>query len=728
MEKIKKILTPGKSVDDELLYGAGHSGSSPSSDRSSKGHGSNIASRGNPAGKPREAALNDADSAFPVATRDYASQEGKRRLLASNATSPPQAIPGAAGEDSSESRPDLSTPNSAASIASIKSNVIGKVPTGMALEGEKEQNALPTVPTTDGKFMSEDALADDSLNPTRSSPFVEPSTSMSHQNAIVSNPDSNFNSSQSGVDPPVEPKTDHHARNAAFGGAGMAEMAAYEAFKSENLGKPESIPQADPARTSEHVDIPIGSGSTATHRLYDDWRLKHMPGAYPETPQYESDKTLEVDRAGVGSGAAVVAAQRAFQKNTSAKETPLKQTVGVETEAIPCTSIEPRVDSAAKQAAVRSTAGGMATSQVSTSRIINPKQNDKDSDVAFDDKLKESEAKRDSHVNEFALAGAAAAATTAAGAYEVSKQRDNDMLSKSDTDPFPAFSEDTKDNVHTEAPNDVKVVQTTIVPSDYPKEREFPLAGTPEQNQGVTNFSYTNNTKNITAVSQESSCAVEDPKFSTLIADTGAAGATGSAEYDALNEERRSDALIHPPHPHALDGYDDQRALPVHVKKNNAQETDANYIHHDTVPVGSDAAAVALSTQESHESKLEKEREEHPEQSYDGHESSSKHARKSEEKHRRSTSKSEDKEHKHGLLHRIMHPRESKEGLNGENAEKTSAGKSPVSPERSTFEEPESKYPVGYSPSSTSEHARHGHERNRLHKDPPPGYISKRDA
>jgi len=56
-------------------------------------------------------------------------------------------------EGASTLRPEYPTPASAGSNASIKSNVIGKVPTGSAFA--QEQGTLPQIPASGGKFMEE---------------------------------------------------------------------------------------------------------------------------------------------------------------------------------------------------------------------------------------------------------------------------------------------------------------------------------------------------------------------------------------------------------------------------------------------------------------------------------------------------------------------------------------------------------------------------------------------
>ena len=63
----------------------------------------------------------------------------------------------AAEETGSAIPRDHPTPVSIPSNASIKSNVVGKVPTGSDLT--QEQGDLPRVPATDGKFMNDETLA-----------------------------------------------------------------------------------------------------------------------------------------------------------------------------------------------------------------------------------------------------------------------------------------------------------------------------------------------------------------------------------------------------------------------------------------------------------------------------------------------------------------------------------------------------------------------------------------
>jgi len=59
-------------------------------------------------------------------------------------------------EDDRDLRPEHPTPVSIPSNASIKSNVVGRVPTGSNLV--QKQGDLPKVPATDGKFMNDEAL------------------------------------------------------------------------------------------------------------------------------------------------------------------------------------------------------------------------------------------------------------------------------------------------------------------------------------------------------------------------------------------------------------------------------------------------------------------------------------------------------------------------------------------------------------------------------------------
>merc|ERR1712036_124387 len=117
----------------------------------------------------------------------------------------------------------------------------------------------------------------------------------------------------------------------------------------------------------------------------------------------------------------------------------------------------------------------------------------------------------------------------------------------------------------------------------------------------------------------------------------------------------------------------------------------------------------------------------------------------SEEKHRR---KSDEKEQKPGLIHRILHRQKSKEDLEKENDSRGSGDRSTSSlergsPEQSQYREDQKAGVLGgtpyddqreYSPveqagdsspmdSGSGTPEKHG--RNRLHKDPPPGYVPK---
>merc|ERR1711881_605438 len=89
---------------------------------------------------------------------------------------------------------------------------------------------------------------------------------------------------------------------------------------------------------------------------------------------------------------------------------------------------------------------------------------------------------------------------------------------------------------------------------------------------------------------------------------------------------------------------------------------------------GGAAAGVMAASHGEHEKQLEKRQknEEKARRSEDK-------ARRSEEKHRR---KSDEKEHKHGLIHRILHRQKSKEDLEKENDSRGSGDRSTFSLER----------------------------------------------
>merc|ERR1711881_763439 len=118
---------------------------------------------------------------------------------------------------------------------------------------------------------------------------------------------------------------------------------------------------------------------------------------------------------------------------------------------------------------------------------------------------------------------------------------------------------------------------------------------------------------------------------------------------------------------------DDQRAVPSHEShvtghepvqprdESRSEHRDAGLLGAGVLGGGAAAGVIAAShgEDEKHEKQLEKQQknEEKARRSEDK-------ARRSEEKHRR---KSDEKEHKHGLIHRILHRHKSKEDLEKEN-------------------------------------------------------------
>jgi hypothetical protein len=231
--------SPGKDVDDEVLYGSGH-GSSPTSHRSLKDAGISSpqdASRSSEAErytartneqsseplvraedyasssqqpsvltslthpnnaesstvKPIDshggqhadqlfapehygAGTDQPSSRTPVATQDYASSTLQPPTLTSStafdtadrsatayASSHPDQRADQVWISDRNLRPEYPTPTSARSTASIKSNVIGRAPTGSSFV--QEQGNLPPVPATDGKFINDEALMVDIPTP-----------------------------------------------------------------------------------------------------------------------------------------------------------------------------------------------------------------------------------------------------------------------------------------------------------------------------------------------------------------------------------------------------------------------------------------------------------------------------------------------------------------------------------------------------------------------------------
>jgi hypothetical protein len=267
----------------------------------------------------------------------------------------------------------------------------------------------------------------------------------------------------------------------------------------------------------------------------------------------------------------------------------------------------------------------------------------------------------------------------------------------------------------------------------------------------------------------------EDKPVIKEAAENGAAGAGGVAAYDSLKHDEGTTGTAHPSdlddplasraHPKALEGYDDQRAVPSHDshvtghEPRHPVEAQDDHSKRDAAlvgagAVGGGAAAGALASQHQADDRLEKERartaekkheealksEEKRRKEEEKYRKSEEQHRKSEEKHRRKSD--EDKEHKHGLLHRILH-RKSKDEVGKEDESRQSAEKSRASYEQSAAPvtakkevaqagEPyekqaalpaEDSSPIGSS-SGTPEHAKHS-GRNRLHKDPPPSWYEK---
>jgi hypothetical protein len=528
--------------------------------------------------------------------------------------------------------------------------------------------------------------------------------------------------------------------------------------------------------TSTPSKLPTSSIDQGTGSSRDDYNLRHMPGAYPETPANESDKTL-----GSNSAApAVVAAQAAYKKHTQEPMSKTRDSV-IAAEASPYTStLDPRVESATKQAATRSATGGALsststgptsndptsstpasiapisnapTSTESTStaplNAISPKQT-AEPQGSFGEKIQETQAKEYHHDRDFALAGAAAA-TIGVSAYEVSKGREHGLTS---TAQLPAPTQQPT-AVGTGQPQTMagKAIATAEPVKGSPitadsKDREFPLGTSHEQSQTskTINFSHPTGVQERAPVTHEAR-PIEHRTFPADAAETGAAGAGGAGAYEALKHQEdashvpyhfgHDDPLESSARPRALESYDDQRAAPTHSAHAVGREPQPDHYGDAAITASSTAvsstAAAGLAGEKPLDSKLERERErtaEHKHEEYGKHErqlpkSEEKHT-KSEEKHR----KSEDKEHKHGLLHRILHPHKSKDGLDKEKEDRTSPEPSRYSYEKPSLDSPSyamqgDELPATGTDAETPEHLKQGHDRNRLHKDPPTGYNGK---
>lgn len=172
---------PGKGVDDDTLYGSGQC-SNLVVDRLLKddGHSGGLcSSTTNP---PGPVGSGDQDMSNLVESKDHttAVQQPSRvekdttsvtdghneaskadaNLLAAHEAdklSTGEMGRSSTNEGASTLRPEYPTPASAGSNASIKSNVVGRVPTGSSLV--QEEGDLPRVPATDGKFLNDESLA-----------------------------------------------------------------------------------------------------------------------------------------------------------------------------------------------------------------------------------------------------------------------------------------------------------------------------------------------------------------------------------------------------------------------------------------------------------------------------------------------------------------------------------------------------------------------------------------
>jgi hypothetical protein len=241
--------------------------------------------------------------------------------------------------------------------------------------------------------------------------------------------------------------------------------------------------------------------------------------------------------------------------------------------------------------------------------------------------------------------------------------------------------------------------------------------------------------------------SVEYHDFPKNAAKTGAAGAAGLGAYEAMKQQgghaasipthEIDDPLASSAHPKALESYDDQRAVPTH-EAHIQGHTPESYYGRDAVLVCAGAGAAELASRKPYDSKLEKEREKTAERRHEDFERDEREIRKSEEKHRRSEEKhrnSENKDHKHGLIHRILHPHKSKEGLDKEKEPRSPSEKSRSSYnkssydrsslDRSSYDKQDDDSLVAVVDTATPEHSKHDLGRNKLHKDPPPGYQSK---
>lgn len=179
MEKIKSLLNPGHKADADTLYGSGQ-GQAPVVNSLADQHPHHHGLQSSATSPPKPLEDNGPTDEAPTADvtdhargtqnasiiggdRDYTSSTSGRndatqadaKLLATResdrlAGGQHDGLSGVS-EDRSH-RPQFPIAGSAASNASIKSNVIGKTPSGTAYG--QTGSELPPVPATDGKFMN----------------------------------------------------------------------------------------------------------------------------------------------------------------------------------------------------------------------------------------------------------------------------------------------------------------------------------------------------------------------------------------------------------------------------------------------------------------------------------------------------------------------------------------------------------------------------------------------
>jgi hypothetical protein len=181
MDKVKSILRPGKAVTDETLYGSGRGGNDVLDRLSPTGNDNTETLHSSATSPPKPVENDELGKPSQVDSKDHANitqrpsnvqddpltstttghseiskADANANLLATREAdklSTGETIRSSTNEGATLLRPEYPAPASAGSNASIKSNVVGRVPTGSSFA--QEQSTLPQIPASGGKFMEE---------------------------------------------------------------------------------------------------------------------------------------------------------------------------------------------------------------------------------------------------------------------------------------------------------------------------------------------------------------------------------------------------------------------------------------------------------------------------------------------------------------------------------------------------------------------------------------------